>query len=407
MRLVAVEKDTSPLLAGFMRVSGTIRFDGSETETIWFDLPSDQETSINDQGDPWAVLLMPEAAIRGETLEMDLQVDPVLIDNLRGLHRLWQSWYGFIRPTEIIAPKGKFALKGTETAQFFSGGVDSFFSLNYGAARPEFPSVKPTSSLLTLWGCDVPLSNPDAFESVRTLAEDTARLYGMDCVPIASNMTSLKSSKLYWGSLTYGSCFVAAGQLLSGRFQNLVFASSLDLGTPEPEGSNPLADPLLSSSQLRVIHQGAAFKRIEKTEFIASDPQVLSRLRVCWAMGEATNCSRCEKCLRTMGTLDLLGVKDQATSFDWSSYSPGALAKVYLPSPLHAALFREIGDTARSRGRDDLAKAITKSLRRSFVLRYAVVKPAKRIWSLLSRFPGLEGYVMPLRRFLSRQLLNR
>jgi hypothetical protein len=59
-------------------------------------------------------------------------------------------------------------------------------------------------------------------------------------------------------------------------------ASTYSYSNLAPWGSHPLTDPLLSTLGTRVIHDDAAFSRIEKTEFIARREMALRTLRVCW-----------------------------------------------------------------------------------------------------------------------------
>jgi len=66
-------------------------------------------------------------------------------------------------------------------------------------------------------------------------------------------------------------------------------------------GVHPLTDPLLSSEAFRIVHDGAAFTRMEKVETIADWPEALQDLRVCWAgTARDRNCGRCSKCVRTI-----------------------------------------------------------------------------------------------------------
>ncbi len=52
---------------------------------------------------------------------------------------------------------------------------------------------------------------------------------------------------------------------------------------------------------MKVVHDGAAFTRVEKVAAIADWQTGCDNLRVCW-QGEhrGSNCGRCEKCQRTM-----------------------------------------------------------------------------------------------------------
>ena len=76
--------------------------------------------------------------------------------------------------------------------------------------------------------------------------------------------------------------------------------------------------------------------RVDKTRYIADSKYVMKYLDVCWAaqsknsdskstlwMGKTKkNCGKCDKCLRTLFTLELLGKKEEyADIFDFNEYA--------------------------------------------------------------------------------------
>ncbi|MDZ7711378.1 MAG: hypothetical protein U5K36_15965 [Roseovarius sp.] len=95
----------------------------------------------------------------GAPLRIDGGVDPALLaraDSITGLYRRW--WWGCRRIKVDAQPPSAFPAHGKRgTALFFSGGVDSCFSLT--EAQPRL------TALITLLGVDVPLS--DAVETER------------------------------------------------------------------------------------------------------------------------------------------------------------------------------------------------------------------------------------------------
>lgn len=77
------------------------------------------------------------------------------------------------------------------------------------------------------------------------------------------------------------------------------------------EMSDPIIMPLLSPDGLDIICDGAQYSRTEKTERIMNLPLAQKHLNVCVNSSDehvdATNCSFCPKCLRTMMALDSAG----------------------------------------------------------------------------------------------------
>ena len=70
-------------------------------------------------------------------------------------------------------------------------------------------------------------------------------------------------------------------------------------------------------STVAVEHADATFRRDGKVRAIADHPMVRRHLRVCFSpKTETGNCSRCEKCIRTMIALALCGRLDDCETFD-------------------------------------------------------------------------------------------
>jgi hypothetical protein len=84
-----------------------------------------------------------------------------------------------------------------------------------------------------------------------------------------------------------------------------------------PWGSHPVIDPLWSSENMEIIHDGANADRVTKImDTIALYPEALRLLRVCVnKRGGSGNCGFCVKCIRTMTALEMAGVLRSCGSF--------------------------------------------------------------------------------------------
>jgi hypothetical protein len=84
--------------------------------------------------------------------------------------------------------------------------------------------------------------------------------------------------------------------------------------------ADPILLPALSTENVALAPTGAEFSRVEKTRRIAGQELVQRHLDVC-IMEAGLNCSRCEKCLRTLLTLEILGhLNDYGERFDLDTY---------------------------------------------------------------------------------------
>ena len=396
MQVISVRKLKSPLIPEFLRIAAELRFERGEPRTVWFDVPARFESVLSDRGEPWAVLLLPCAAVVGEDLAIDLPVDPALLYNLNGVQQVWQSWYRWLKPVRIEAPPLPNPVVGTDTALFFSGGVDSYFSLIGAHSDADHIGVPRPDSLLTAWGFDIPLSRPEEFARLREMGEHAAGFFRKEFIPIATNLRELDGFGSQWGDLSHGAAMASVGHLLSNRFGNVLIGSTHDYSRLSPWGSHPLVDPQLSSARTSIIHDGTPSSRFEKIERVCSVPEAARALRVCWALNGASNCSRCGKCLRTMLVFDLLGKRHLAESFDWTDYSLDRIAMLFLRDMNDISIALSLRKEAEERGRRDIVRALDRGVQRSRRLR-AVRAISGPVLRKLKRHPSVWQLVDPVR----------
>src|SRR5690606_35163133 len=108
-----------------------------------------------------------------------------------------------------------------------------------------------------------------------------------------------------WGRLSQAAALAGVALVLERRFGSVLIPSSIHYKYNEHWGTNPLVDPLYSTSTTRIANDGAAFRRIDKIRPVASSDLAMEYLRVCWAGRSDTNCGECEKCLRTLTEFEL------------------------------------------------------------------------------------------------------
>lgn len=372
MRLIGTDVSRSPDNLGFIRVSAEVKPDhGGETRLFWFDLPEELQDGVTTAGDPWAVLMLPWACSVGEPVRLGLPVDQLLLDNLHGLQRIWTSWHpGDLAMVAIEAPEG--ACGGTAPGQgatgaFFSGGIDSLFTLLRHNDRLTGTGSALIDDLIYVAGFNTSRADLSAAErALRPMAES----FGKRFVPIRTNIrySTQQTPTPYNNALqmihfAHGAALAVIGHILGRRYKEIIISATQDYSRLHPWGSHPLTDPLLGSRGLRITHDGAAFDRVERTRLVATSDTALAALQVCWQDRKDGNCSVCRKCLRTMATLDLLGAKNRAITFDWSGYDMKTLSRVWRNNEAEISFFLEIIEAARRAGRDDIAAAATKSIR--------------------------------------------
>jgi hypothetical protein len=337
-------------------------------EVYWIDVPCAYSDYLSDSGNAWLTLLLPVAVHLGEPLVISKPVDRELLVNAHELMRVWKCWYPHLKSVQIEAeiqepPTERAAVA---TAAFFSGGVDAWFTLLTHNGGSNGPARIRIDDLLCVWGLDIPLENPGEFRSLRDALVRATPELAADFVEVGINLQQTKwFTKAEWGPVAHGSVLASIGHALSRRYSRVLIPSTHRYDDSIPWGSHPLTDPLLSSVLTKIIHDGAGFSRVEKTEALLKSEAALKSLQVCWDTRAYRNCEACSKCYRTMTTLFLLGALDRCPRFSARTIDKRKLARILSRDESDRAFLREVRDLAVRTGHPDITRAIDRSLRRS------------------------------------------
>ena len=402
MQLVRTWVDEAPDPA-MVRISGEVAYrDRRGAETYWFDLPRQHASQITTTGNAWAVALLPLAAALGEPLELGLPVDSTVRANLKELMQIWRSWYPKVRVVPIVADQADNlpASEPGRTVTFFSGGLDSFFTL---LRDREADGEPPVDDLLWITGLDVPLSNPEACRRASASLQRVADEAGKTLVIASTNLRETRWNSAGYGVLAHANGLVGLSLFLEPRWTRVLVASSYGYAFLHPWGSHPLTDRLLSTARTTVVHDGAGSTRVEKTRTVAVSPLAMRSLRVCWRSASDANCGACEKCYRTMTTLWLLGALERCSTFPAGSFDPGRIDRIFCRSEGSAHFMQEIRELALTTGRGDVVRAIDRALTRS--------RRVLRAQAMLKRIGNAVDARMPhrgrwLRERVERRLLR-
>jgi hypothetical protein len=395
MEVKAVRVMPSPLDPKRVRLVGDLAYDDrpGQIEQLWFDVAEEHAPFLSRTGNPWLACLAPLAAKLGEPIRLSLPVDRLLLRNVHELMVIWQSWYPRLHRVDVAADTTDSlpAAGGTRTAAFFSGGVDSFFTI----LRAREPGAIKIDDLISIGGFDILLRNLPVFERRRSRQAAVAESLGCKFVDLITNLRDTRIEKAGWSPLLHGSALAAVGLALEGRYRRMLIGSTGDYASLVPLGSHPLTDPLHSTSGTQVLHDGATHNRRSKFEYLSRSEVVLKNLHVCFRVASEDNCGICEKCIRTMAMLELLGGLEQAEGFPVRRLDVGRVARVYVKNPLQAGYYKSIVALARDRGRPDIARAASRAMRRSRWRRRLMP-----ITEWCARHRGLWRAAGPIRRAL-------
>jgi hypothetical protein len=405
---ISVERQSGQA-AGTVRLSGVIT-SSEGVGTVWYELPAAMEPFISESGAPWLLTMLPFAAATGEPIELSLPLDPFFLENVRGLLGVWHSWYPHLKRIDIQAPLVRASPTAGREAQFFSAGVDSWFTLlRHVESTPRFPQVGDVDDLLTIWGFDMgrvfadggaqpTIDRDDEFRQLVENAREVAARYGKHHIAVSTNLREAMSGtwRVGWGSLwrtlSHATALAAVGLLLEKRYSKLRIGSTHQFWEPFAHGSHPMTDMLFSTSTTAFAHDHALYSRIDKIERIAESDYVLSKLKVCYLEGGFRNCSECVKCHRMLLCFDILGILPKATTFDVTAYHRNRDRQVLVSSENDIVRLTEVRDLAQQHGRGDIVALMNRSLSRSELVRRVTKPLAKVSWRARSvAFRRLAG----------------
>ena len=263
---------------------------------------------IPHRGDIWLPLALIPAMRQGLPVHVDEPLSPALLDALPAIQSTLVSWFPDLTVVRVSAPRGRVHERPTDaTVQFFTGGVDSFFSLLNNRAE--------VAALVYVHGYDVPLAQIDHRRRVsRSLASASVDL-GIPLVELESNARTLLDHFGDWGHHTHGAALASIALMLGADASRVILPSTHTIEEREPWGSHPDIDPLWSTATTTIEHHGVETSRFAKIAALTGEEVVSDHLRVCWNTTTELNCSDCEKCLRTMTAFDILGKLSDVRTF--------------------------------------------------------------------------------------------
>lgn len=360
MRISDIHLTPSPSAPGRVRLGAQVRYQQGVTEQIYVEYPGECEPDIVMTGSPWLAMLLPTAFWFGEPIELDAPVDPELYWSVLHLLEIWRVWHG--KPTIKVRAEllPRVTQPGTRIGAYLTGGVDSLFTalhssqLDGGRYAPQ--------DMICVAGMDIPDWHSDQNQLREQRLQKFCAATNKRFLSVRSNIRNgLAVLHSHYPTLSHAAMLAGVGLGLGRAYSHLLLSSSYLCKQPSLHvwGSHPVTDPMLSTTGTRLVHYGAAFRRTEKTCFIARSPDAMEALHVCFDDFAATNCGTCVKCLRTLACLDMFGALDRAKTFPVERYRPALLGGVTLKDdPCNIYFMTELLEMARERNRRDIERAI-------------------------------------------------
>jgi len=374
---VSVERIVTSAANGRAEARARIRA-GDDEHDVWFRWPGEAG------GEPAGAFLVIAlfAAMRlGTELRVAGPVSARLLRNLPKVQGILHCWDRGLRKVSVDAAAEEGGQGGRSdaprggAASTFSGGVDSFYTV--------LEHHRQLDALVYVRGFDVPLESTPLSERVATALRSAAARLDRPLIEVQTNLRQFTDRYLKW-QLAYGAGLAAVGMVLDDLVSLLYVPAGVSYGDLSPDGGHPLLNPLYGTERIDFETDGCAVNRFEKVAAIATSDIAMDTLRVCWENRDgAYNCGRCEKCLRTMAALEIVGALPRCRTFD-TSLDYGRLVRAHSPYDDLNFFMRENLDAAERLG---APAALQRALRRNLQYHRARVL-LRPLWARARRWAG-------------------
>ncbi|HVN76289.1 MAG TPA: hypothetical protein VMT19_08240 [Thermoanaerobaculaceae bacterium] len=390
----------------------------SDPGALWFEFPHSVGEFATSRADAFAAALLPLAMHLGEPLTVHGGISCRLARGLREYQQFQSSWKPTIfrvvelRCDEVESRDPGEGGGGVGTA--FSGGVDSFHTLRTHLAGNEpYPPYRISHCLL-INGFDSDADVAGAgFVPIQRVYEALMARLGVQLVVVRTNLLQFLGELLLKQSFA---AFVTAPALALGRLFSRYYVPSsyrfTQLG-PFPDGSHPMFDHLVGTETMETIHDGGHLTRVAKTLAIANWPETHDHLRVCFnatgvqpGRGAIANCCECEKCVRTMATLDVAGVLGNFRCFPKPLVRRN-IRRLEYATPGSRVFAEEIVEYAARAGRRDVARDFRFAIAASLLYRRRLRSLMLASYRLEQRAPRYAAVSRPTKRLIQRTGLFR
>ena len=281
---------------------------------------------------PFAAIMAPISWAAGANLSIPA-LDADYVQSLEDSSHFWRKCFGNTwsfqgRLMTNSVRESSFA--PTKTGMLFSGGLDSLTS--YIRHRNEKPE------LFTVIGADFPYSHGSFTNMCKAkLFDRLARQEGISLNYIYTDIGEVldfKKLKAYapnwYGAVLHGLMLTSLVAPLTHHYLKtlLVASCSHKPDTDYPCGGEPEVIRSLRWANTRVLDDLHELNRSQKIgTYLKNEADFHSYLRVCWSQFKELNCSKCEKCLRTICEILLNNMDPNRLNFKVTEQTLPALKK--------------------------------------------------------------------------------
>lgn len=310
MKTIHVWPQEVEIADGFVTRSALV--EDEKPFTLWFRTPVEHADLLCDRAESFVAGVLLLAMMRGANLRIHAPVSPSFLRNVEEVQAIWSCWHSDFQVISIEADSESESIVQAPdlTISMFSGGVDSCFTVWRHTQNQCGRRALPLQTSIMVHGSEIDLERPEMFERALQRSKNMLSEVNVNLVPLATNFRY--AMPYHYVSRWFGTMLAASLLFFQeSHTTGLIPASFSYHGLVLPYASTPLNDPLFSTSRFAIEHDGAIGSRATKMRAILDWPAVLQNLRVCnEAEYSDINCGRCEKCVRNILTLRIVGVEN-------------------------------------------------------------------------------------------------
>ncbi len=321
MNRVTIGVPTLTIENGWWTLSAELSIAGTR-RVVWYRTPAGP---LACGPEPFLAAALLPASRLGAPLHAHGTGSRQLLSNLPTILDVFHSWDRGYHQIPVAAQAGAPAdPAGRATACFFSGGVDSFYTL--------LKHQRDITTLVLVHGFDMGLDDVRLRQHVSQKIQQVAGSLGKTLIEIETNVKQFREPHVSWEDY-HGAALASVALALAPHVGKIYIAASRSYADLSPWGSHPIVDGLWSTEGVAIAHDGCEATRLEKTKRIVDSALVCRTLRVCWEnpAGEY-NCGRCRKCLFAKARLRAIGALGRVQTFD-PTLDLRALERLPLDSP--------------------------------------------------------------------------
>lgn len=331
-----------------------VRIDGNEAGRPIYFQSGDVDLAPSNEAALTSAIL--PAMLWNQNIVVEGPASRRFLENLDRIEDIYHCWDARLQKVQVRgATPVVRERRGERVGLFFSGGVDSFYSL--------LKHQDEVTDLIFIHGFDIGVGDRSRLQGIGEVVRRAGERLGKRVVEVATDLRSLlEGQALSWRRLGGGPVKAAIGHVLGAEFKRIYIAAAETYAILVPWGGHPLLDPMWGTEALEFRRDGGESTRPEKVGRLVAHDWIVESLRVCWRpTADGLNCGRCEKCMRTMLILESFGALERCPTFA-ADLEPQRVARIHYRGVYFLDGAREVLEALERSGR---ARALARALRRA------------------------------------------